>query len=225
MAEHKDNISTAKASLELVVMENESLLSHFSNLLKELEDMEALPPEEKRKKFRELESQGAFKFQGVDIRRFQVSTNKPLPSKEFLRRTQRRLQNTTSLINDFQSRGEFAEGEQLKIEIEMITSALVDDTNPAEVRAFKTKVEDIRDSELFKTYQITKKKFILQDPDVRTDVEMVSVKESVEDSQQAIQDRGSDLKEIQDKMDAGELSADEVMTELANLSKSSEGSS
>lgn len=148
-----DQVATIKASLELLIGDNEEAHEYFNDLLEKLGELEAMEPEQRREKFKNLMEMGAFKFNGLDIRYFtQSQTNKPLPPPVFLTRTKRRLKNTGLLVEEFEKRGVFDNAAQLREELEMLSSHIIDENNTSEVMTFKKEVEGLRDSELFKGY-------------------------------------------------------------------------
>ena len=70
-----DKYSALKASLEMMVADNQEIHDNFKKLLERLNQMESLDDEERRKQFVEMKKEGAFFFNGVDIRML-VKTNK-----------------------------------------------------------------------------------------------------------------------------------------------------
>ena len=94
-----DQLAATKASLELLILENRNLQDNLGDLMQKLEDMESLPADQRNVKFKSLEGEGAFQFNGIDIRRFQHTGARTLPPPEFLQRTRRRLDNTRLLLD------------------------------------------------------------------------------------------------------------------------------
>jgi hypothetical protein len=215
-----DIVAAAKANLELMLVENTQLQIQFGKVLEQLGELESLAPVDRRKKFREMEKQGALKFNGVDIRLFShhTATNKPLPPSDFLQRTRRRLRNTNTLIEEFLKRELFKEGADLKDEIDALTYNIVNANNPPEVREFKQKVEMLRESPVFVHYMDAKKEFLKKDPDLKTDADIIATKESVEEGVENLKRREDDLKNLNQQMSAGEISADEAQLQLEELS-------
>jgi len=215
--EDKDSVSAAKAGLELMLMDNQHLLNHFSQLLAELEEIEVLPQTDKHKRFKDLESKGAFKYKGVDIRLFQATDHRPLSPHDFLVRTQRRLQNTHTLVGQLVSTGKFEQGQALQTEIENLTSRIVDDSDAADVQAFRQQVEALRNSEMFRAYLEHKKTFITQDVTLKTEAEFISTKEATADNKESFAKREQELKNLQSRMESGDLSPEVAMKEMEAL--------
>ena len=148
-----DQIAAVKASLELFVQDNIEMKEHFKDLMSKLTTIEQLPPGIKRVQFRQLEQSGALKFNGADIRTFTAkATSKPLTPSQFVKRTNRRLENTNSLIQAFMEKDEYTEGDKLKNEINELTKVVMDETDQKAVIDFKSKVETLRGSALFENY-------------------------------------------------------------------------
>jgi hypothetical protein len=215
-----DVVAATKANLELMLVENSQLQEQFGKVLVKLASLEGLAPVERRKQFREMEKEGALKFNGVDIRLFahHTSPNKPLPPPDFLVRTRRRLRNTNTLIEEFLKRELFTEGADLKDEIDALTYNIVNANNPPEVREFKQKVDMLRESPAFVHYLDAKKEFIKKDPDLKTDADIIATKESVEEGVENLKRREEDLKSLSQQMASGEISADEAQLQLEELS-------
>ena len=218
MARDVDLVAATKANLELMLAENAQLTQYFDGVMKKLTEIETLDPTEKRQRFREIEKHGELKFNGVDIRHFAHSApSRPLSPPEFLQRTRRRLRNTNTLIEEFLKRDIFMEGAQLRDELDALTYNIVNAGNQQEVVEFKDKVEKLRDSATFTHYMEIKREYIKRDPEIRTEAEFISTKESVEENIENFQKRGEDLKAIGEKMEAGEISADEAQLQLEEL--------
>jgi hypothetical protein len=218
MARDVDLVAAAKANLELMLAENSQLSQYFDGVMKKLTEIETLEPGEKRQRFRELEKHGDLKFNGVDIRHYAHATpTRPLSPPEFLQRTRRRLRNTNTLIEEFLKRDIFQEGAQLREELDALTYNIVDADSQQEVVEFKGKVETLRNSQTFTHYMEIKREYIKRDPEIRTEAEFISAKESTEENIENFQKRGEDLKSISAKMDSGELSANEVQLQLEEL--------
>lgn len=218
MARDVDLVATAKANLEMMLAENTQLSQYFDGVMKKLTEIETLEPTEKRKRFRELEQHGDLKFNGVDIRHFaHAAPPRPLSPPEFLQRTRRRLRNTNMLIEEFLKRDIFSDGVPLRDDLDALAYNIVDAGNQQEVVEFKEKVEKLRNSSMFSHYMDIKREYIKRDPEVRTEADFISTKESVEENIENFQKRGEDLKTINAKMEAGELSANEAQLQLEEL--------
>ena len=218
MAEHVDLVAAAKANLELMLAENVQLSKYFEGVMKKLTEIETLEPVEKRRRFRELEKHGDLKFNGVDIRHYAHATpTRPLSPPEFLQRTRRRLRNTNTLIEEFLKRDIFQEGAQLRDELDALTYNIVNAESQPEVVEFKGKVEALRNAQSFTRYMEIKREYIKRDPEIRTEAEFISTKESTEENIENFKKRGEDLKAISEKMQSGELSANEVQLQLEEL--------
>lgn len=218
MAKDIDLVAATKANLELMIQENAQLCQYFDGVIKRLTELESLDPAEKRSQFRALEENGDLKFNGVDIRHFaHAAPTRPLSPPEFLVRTRRRLRNTNTLIEEFLKRDIFKEGAQLRDELDSLTYNIVNASSQQEVVEFKDKVEKLRDSPTFTHYMEIKREYIKRDPEIRTEAEFITAKESAEENGETFQKRGEDLKAIGAKMDAGELSADEAQLQLEEL--------
>jgi hypothetical protein len=215
-----DRVTAVKANLELLILDNENLLEQFSNVISQLEEIETLPNEEKYARFREMESKGAFKLNGIDIRLFAKTTNKPLPPHEFLIRTRRRLQNTVALVRAFVEKGLFQEGEALRGEMEQLIAQDVDEHKNKDVIEFKDTVEALRESAGFQNYQSQKTTFLKQDPQLKAEADFLSSKEAVTDGEQVARAKEEELNEIQEKLDLGELSAQDAQELLDKLDES-----
>lgn len=214
-----DQVATVKVTLELMINENSEVHEYFTDLLEKVSELEALDPPERRSKFRDLVEMGAFKFNNLDIRHFtQSQPQKPLPPPIFISRTKRRLKNTSKVVLEFESRGVFEGAPVLLQELDLLASNIINESDNAEVRGFKTNVEDLRESELFKNYMTLKKEFISKDPDFKTDSEFSAAKESVEEGEEILRERGEELAEINDKMESGEAKVDEVQNVLEKMS-------
>jgi hypothetical protein len=218
MSQQVDLVAAAKANLELMVAENAQLTQYFEGVMKKLTEIETLEPTEKRQRFRELENHGDLKFNGVDIRHYAHATpTRPLSPPQFLQRTRRRLRNTNTLIEEFLKRDIFKEGSQLRDDLDALTYNIVDAENQQEVLEFKGKVETLRNSPVFTQYMDIKRDYIKRDPEIRTEAEFISAKESTEENIENFQKRGDDLKAITAKMESGEMSANEVQLQLEEL--------
>ncbi|MDH4120223.1 MAG: hypothetical protein OEV94_00755 [Deltaproteobacteria bacterium] len=214
----KDEVAAAKASLELMVMENKHLVTKFGGLLSDLEEMQKLPAPQRHEKFKALEKTGAFQFKGVDIRHFKSGqANQPLPPSLFLERTQRRLQNTALILKELASRGGFDRSAQLQEAIAKLTSRVVDPGSPRDVQDFRSQVVSLHDDELFKSYLQAKKDFISKDQEMRTEVEMLTTKETLGDNLVALKANESSLTDLKTKMESGEVAPAVVMEQLDHL--------
>jgi len=212
-----DQVAAAKASLELMLLENRQLLEQFESLLENLQELESLPPEERHSRFHELENAGAFQFRGIDIRHFGHPTKRPLSPQQFLRRTHRRLANTNTLIGEFLKRGPFEVGLKLRSEIDQVTSDIVDEEDAKEVLAFKQRVDEIRESEMFQEYLEAKKAFLQQDPALKTESDILAVTEHAQEAHEALEGREKALQELNDNLESGEVTAEEVAQQLDDL--------
>lgn len=218
MARDVDLVAATKANMELMLAENAQLCTYFEGVMKKLTEIEVLDPAEKRSQFRKMEEHGDLKFNGVDIRHFaHAAPARPLSPPEFLVRTRRRLRNTNTLIEEFLKRDIFKEGAQLRDDLDSLTYNIVNSNNQQEVIEFKEKVEKLRDSATFTQYSEIKREYIKRDPEIRTEADFISAKESTEENIENFQKRGEDLKAISVKMEAGELSADEAQLQLEEL--------
>jgi hypothetical protein len=214
-----DQVAAVKVTLEMMIKENNDVHEYFTDLLEKVAELEALDPPERRSKFRNLVDMGAFKFNNVDIRHFtQTQPQKALPPPVFISRTKRRLKNTSKVVHEFESRGVFEGAPVLLQELDLLASNIINESDNAEVRGFKENVEVLRESELFKSYMSIKKEFISKDPDFKTDSEFLAAKESVEEGEEILRQRGEELTEINDKMESGEAKIDEVQNVLDKMS-------
>ncbi len=214
-----DQVAVVKVTLEMMINENNDVHEYFTDLLEKVAELEALDPPERRSKFRNLVDMGAFKFNNVDIRHFtQTQPQKALPPPVFISRTKRRLKNTSKVVHEFESRGVFEGAPVLLQELDLLASNIINESDNAEVRGFKENVEVLRESELFKSYMSIKKEFISKDPDFKTDSEFLAAKESVEEGEEILRQRGEELTEINDKLESGEAKIDEVQNVLDKMS-------
>lgn len=214
-----DQVAVVKVTLEMMINENNDVHEYFTDLLEKVAELEALDPPERRSKFRNLVDMGAFKFNNVDIRHFtQTQPQKALPPPVFISRTKRRLKNTSTVVHEFESRGVFEGAPVLLQELDLLASNIINESDNAEVRGFKENVEVLRESELFKSYMSIKKEFISKDPDFKTDSEFLAAKESVEEGEEILRQRGEELTEINDKLESGEAKIDEVQNVLDKMS-------
>lgn len=212
-----DQITAARAGLELLVTENDALLERFSGLLARLEQLEALPPEERHGEFRAMAQDGSLTFNGVDVRRFAPTAARQLTPGRFLRRTHRRLVNTASMIEQFQERGTFEEGTALRDRIGELTQDRVDETDTRAVLDFRRRVDAVRNDPLFAAYLEHKQHFIKQDADFRTDAEITATKESVQDNQDLLEERGKALAELSEEMASGAIDAEQAAERMDAL--------
>lgn len=197
--------------------ENEQLLEKFSDLLSRLEDMEELEEQERHAQFKKLQQDGSLEFNGVDVRRFAPPTNQQLSPGQFLRRTRRRLANTTKMIDQFHKRGAFEEGGDLRVEIDLLTGSIIDESNTQQIMQFRDQVDEIRNSELFKGYQDTKQQFIREDKAFRTEAEIAATKESVEDNQEILEERGQRISTIGQEMDNGDITPEKAQEQMDGI--------
>jgi len=213
-----DQVATIKASLELMLSENEEAHEYFTDLLEKMSELEALEPEKRRDKFKNLIEMGAFKFNGLDIRHFTHSqSNKPLPPPVFLSRTKRRLKNTGLLIEEFEKRGALEKAEELREQLELLSSHIIDEHDTSEVMKFRSEVEDLRNSDLFQAYMEQKKAFVHKDANFKADSEFIAAKESVEEGEEMLRQRGEELSELGDQIEKGEVDQEEATNMLDKL--------
>lgn len=214
-----DLVATVKATLELMISETEEIHGYFTDLVEKLAELEALEPDQRRGKFENLVEMGAFKFNGLDIRRFsRAQTSGPLPPPLFFSRTRRRLKNTTLMVEEFRKRELFGEAAQLLDEVEMLSSTIVNENDHQEVMSFKEKVEALRDSETFQKYVKARNTFIHKDTDLKTDTEFIAAKETVEEGEEMLQQRGEELSGLSEQLENGETSSEEIGTVLDKMS-------
>lgn len=218
-----DRVSALKANLELTIAENGEIHEYFRDLLERLGEIEQLPDTDRRERFKDLSSQGAFRFNGLDVRYFTRSHRKPLPPPMFLNRTRRRLKNTATLVDTFINRGLLAEGEQLREEIDALTFEIVDGEDAKEVMGFKRKVDALRDSPLFTRYMETKREFVRKDADFRTDTEFLAAKESVEEGEELFRQREAELTDLHEQIGNESIDPEEAERRLAELTAQGEG--
>jgi hypothetical protein len=213
-----DQLAAVKASLELMVSDNNGIHEYFRDLLEKVSELDEMDEGLRRQRFKDLVRMGAFRFNGVDIRHFtQSQINKPLSPPIFLNRTRRRLQNTIRLVAEFEKRRAFPEATRLREEIEALASHIVNENDTDAVKNFKKEVETLRDSSLFRHYLETKKAFIQQDADFKTDAEMLAARESVEESEEIFRQRADDLSELSAQLEKGGVSLDEIQAKLDEL--------
>lgn len=214
-----DQVATVKATLELMISETEEIHEYFSDLVEKLNEMEALKPEERRSKFKTLVEMGAFKFNGLDIRRFsRAKTAGPLSPPLFFSRTRRRLKNTTLMVEEFRKRELFGEAGRLLEEIEMLSSTIVNENDHQEVMSFKENVEALRDSDDFQKYVKARNSFIHKDTDLKTDTELIAAKETVEEGEEMLQQRNDELAGLSEQLESGESSIQDVGNILDKMS-------
>ncbi len=212
-----DHITEVRTSLELMIQENANLLNHFEKLLQELDSLERLEPRERHIRFREIESRGGFELHGVDIRRFAPTAGRTVTAELFLRRTHRRLVNTIGMVNEFIRRGAFVNGKHLIADIERVTSHIVDEGSPREVVGFRERVDKIRESPLFDEYLELKRQFVREDPEFKTEAEIIAAKESAQENRDVLLSREAELNLIGDGVTSGKLSAEEAKRKLDEL--------
>ena len=214
-----DKYSALKANLEMMVAENKEIHENFKKLLGRLTELESLEEEDRRKQFLEMKKEGAFFFNGVDIRMLVKTNKKPLPPPLFFNRTRRRLKNTIALLNSFIDKGQLADGVELKEEIESLTFVVVDENSHKAVSGFKDKVEGLRQSMKFKEYINTKEKFISKDSDLRTDAEFIATKENVENGEELCEERDKDLAKLATKLEKNEISLEQAEVQTQALAQ------
>ena len=212
-----DQIAAAKATLELVIQEFEETADNFRAVLEKLDAIENLPPGIKAVQFRQLEQSGAFKFRGADIRHFSKTAKRALTPPQFVKRTQRRLSNTNSLIAAFMNHAEFEGGKDLSNSIaELLNQDVIESENKS-VLGFRDQVEELRQSGLFQRYMDIRKNYLRNNEDLRNEADYLASKETVADGIMVAEGVGEELKEIQSEMEAGEISADEAMDRLGTI--------
>jgi hypothetical protein len=220
-----DQLATVKASLELMVSDNAEIHEYFKDLLEKVSELDEETPESRRKKFGDLVSMGAFRFNGVDVRLFAQTHHQPLPPPLFLTRTRRRLQNTRTLLEEFARRGVYEDAEQLRGELDLLASHVVNEHAAADVRDFKAKVDALRESSLFRSYLETKTRFIRKDAALRADAEFLAAKESVEEGEELLRQRKDDLDELSRQLDEGAVALDEAQARLEQMTLEGAGAS
>lgn len=214
-----DHVAAVKASIELMIAETEEVHEYFNDLVEKLAELEELESEERRQKFTDLVQMGAFRFNGLDIRHFTRSqTGKPLPPPIFFNRTKRRLKNTGVIIEEFQKRGIFEQAEDLLREIETLSSHIVNENDHQDVLSFKEKVDGLRGSDLFQAYVGARNTFVQKDSGLKADTEFIAAKETVEEGEEMLRQRGEELAELGEQLDKGELSANEAGNLLDKMS-------
>lgn len=212
-----DQVAAARASLEMVTAENEQLLAHFQELSEKLDALEKLPPGIKAVQFRQLERGGAFKFNGADIRHFTQNSKRPLKPSQFVQRTNRRLQNTHTLIQAFLKRDGFDEGTELQEEIDLLANEIIDENDGKAVVEFKKKVEALRETERFNRYMQVKEKFIRQDDEIKAEADILAAKETAADGEMLCEGRAEELADIKKKMDSGEISPEKAQQTVEEM--------
>lgn len=213
-----DQLAAVKASLELMVQENNEVHEYFTDLLEKLSELEALEPEQRRARFKDLSEMGAFRFNNLDIRFFtQAQPRKPLPPPLFLTRTRRRLKNTGTVVQEFGKKGVLADAEKLLEEIELLSSNIVNENDNKDVKGFKERVEQLRETEMFRSYMSTKKEFVQKDADFRSDTEFLAAKESVEEGEELLRQRGEELAELGELLDQGEMEVEKAQSILDDM--------
>ena len=212
-----DQVAAVKASLELMVAENGEIHEYFRDLLEKVSELDEQPVEVRRIKFKDLVGMGAFRFNGLDIRHFTQSQHQPLPPPIFLSRTKRRLKNTLTLVDEFDKRGLFAGAGQLRSEIDLLSSHIINESDAREVRAFRNEVESLRASNLFQEYLSIKGAFIKQDAELRTEAEYLAAKESVEEGEEMFRQRAEDLESLSRDIESGSLALEEAQARLDEM--------
>ena len=214
-----DQLAVVKASLEMMIMETEEIHEYFADLVEKLDELDALKPEDRRSKFENLVEMGAFKFNGLDIRRFsRAQTVGPLSPPLFFSRTRRRLKNTTLMVEEFRKRELFSEADRLLEEIEMLSSTIVNENDHQEVMSFKENVEALRDSDDFQKYVQARNSFVHKDTDLKSDTELIAAKETVEEGEEMLQQRSDELAGLSEQLESGEASTQEIGNLLDKMS-------
>lgn len=212
-----DQIAAARAALELVTNENEELLEHFKDVTEKLDALDKMPPGIKAVQFRQLEQAGAFKFNGADIRHFTHQSKKPLTPSQFVRRTNRRMQNTSTLIDAFMERKGFDGGKELQKQLNLLAKEVVDESDQKAVVRFKQKVEGLRETEGFAHYQKVRDSFIKGDEELKAEADIMAAKENAADGEIMAESRGEELEEIKRKMEKGEISPEEAQKKVEEI--------
>ncbi|MCZ6472188.1 MAG: hypothetical protein O6934_02005 [SAR324 cluster bacterium] len=220
--ENVDEIAAVRATLELLTADNDDLIEHFKELNEKLEVIEKMPPGIKAVQFRQLEQSGAFKFNNADIRHFAKSTQHALTPPQFVERTNRRLHNTGSLIDAFLKVEEFEGGKELKSSIDKLTKNTVDTSDQQAVVTFKNLVQTLRDTSLFKNYLEIKSSFLKKNSDLKDEADFMATKEAVADGEMAAEVRGEELKDIQQGVESGEVSAADAQIKLDEIESETE---
>jgi len=215
-----DQLSATKANLELLILENRNLHDHFGKLMNKLEEIEALPAEERNAKLKSLEGEGAFQFNGIDIRRFEHTSARTLPPPEFLERTRRRLNNTLALLGELMKRKHFEAGAELNARMQKLSAEQVASGSANAVREFRDRIEVLRNSPAFLTYLDTRKSFLAADPSFRAEAEFINTKEAVADGEQAARARGEELESLKAGLDSGKMSPGEINAALEVINPS-----
>ncbi|MDH4249400.1 MAG: hypothetical protein OEW39_16460 [Deltaproteobacteria bacterium] len=214
-----DKYSALKASLEMMVSENQEIHHHFSSLLERLNTLENLEDGERRKQFLAMKEEGVFFFNGVDIRLLIKTNKKPLPPPLFFNRTRRRLKNTIMLLSSFIDKGRIPDGVDLKDEIEALTFVVVDENNHKAVAKFKDQVESLRQTPRFLNYMTTKEKFIHKDSDLKTDAEFIATKENVENGEELCEARDKELAKLATKLEKNEITLEQAEIQTQTLAQ------
>ncbi len=212
-----DEFAAAKASLELTIADNNEIHEYFRDLLEKLSRLEDAEPDMRREKFRELVEMGAFRFNGLDMRHFTHSQQRPLPPPVLLNRTRRRLKNTAMLLNEFEKRGMFEQAGKLLAQIDTLAAHIINGTDAGEVIAYKDKLETLRASPLFQQYMETKTASIHKDGDIKADADFLAAKESVQEGEEVVLQRSEELSELGEQLENGELAAEEAQNKLEEL--------
>jgi len=214
-----DQLAATRASLELLILENRNLQDHFGELMGKLEGLDTLPPDERSAKLKALEGEGAFQFNGIDIRRFQQSSARSLPPAEFLLRTRRRLDNTLSLLAELMRRKHFESDANLGEEIRKLSTEQIKPDSPKAVAEFRDRVEVLRNSPPFLSYLDTRKSFLAADPSFRAEAEFINAKEAVAEGEQSARARGDELESLKAGLDSGKMSPDDVNAALQEMAE------
>ncbi|MDH5751748.1 MAG: hypothetical protein OEZ59_04955 [Deltaproteobacteria bacterium] len=217
-----DKLSAIKASLEMMVAENEEIHNHFKDLLDKFSEMENLGDDQRREQFQEMKKSGDLNFQGVDIRHFVKTPQGPLSPPIFFSRTRRRLKNTVTLIQAFQSKGLLPEGEELREDMEALIFAVVNEHDYNAVKIFREQVEELRASPRFSGYTEAKKQFLAKDAGLRADAEFVAARESVENGEEMLRERDSSLAALSEQLDSPDFNLDDAQSQLDALSLDNE---
>jgi len=219
-----DQVAAARAMLEMMISDNQELQDYFRETVEKLAAIEALPPGIKAVQFRQLQQSGGLEFRGADIRLLaEKSAKKTLSPPQFIQRTNRRLRNTNALIDAFLKREDFDGGKELREKIETLTNEVLDENNSQSVIDFRNRVEELRTSEIFSTYSKIKMEFVKKDDELRAEAEIIATKEVLADAEMDAQERGEELNDLQEKMESGEISPEEVQEKMEAMEEQDGG--
>ena len=209
-----DQIAAIKATLELVIQDNDEIADHFREVLSQLDAIEKLPPGIKGVQFRQLEQSGAFLFRGVDLRHFTKTTKRPLTPPQFLERTSRRLSNTKALNEAFMTLSEYDGGEELRDAIDEMIGEAVNAGDIHAIKEFRKQVVALRASDLFTRYMEIRKDYLKSNKDMRDEADFLATRESMEDGLMMAESQKEELEDIQGEMESGEITAEEAQAKM-----------